>query len=325
MALIIERINKAGHVLARDKFECDVINIGRGLDQAIIIDDEYVDASHLQLIYDKSNQTIACTDLASCNGISVEPLIGIKKRLLGHAKLNSGDVLVIGRTRLRVLLSEAQVPPAQKLTFWHDCIYRLSIWPTVVFCALLLTALITMEAYLNLPNVDFVEKYISQGLYTLLVAFVYAGIWALIARALSGEGRLITQLLFVLLVLLILQLLGLIVPWLSYHLPAEYFWLWFGKGLLAAAAFIAIYISAKMATKLGRWPLIFLASVIPVAITVNTFLDTMNGLNVNKVPYQKNLVAPAFNIRAKLTATELLQQADALYQEADAEAQKSMQ
>lgn len=323
MALIIERINKAGHVLMRDSFAGGRIDIGRGLDQAVIIDDALVDASHIQLEYDAQSEAITCTDLASVNGVSVEPKVGRRAAVFGSVKLNSGDKLVIGRTQLRVLLSSHPVAPTQKLTFLHECIYRLTVWPTVLVTACLLVALIILESYFNLPNADHVKQYASQAFYTLVLAFIYAGTWAVISRALTGEGRLIAQLLLALMSLIVLQVLGAAVPWLSYHLPAEAFWPLASKGVLAATLFIVVVLSARMATKLGMWSRVFLAGIIPIAFVVEAFVSAMNAPNNSVVPYQKNLVAPHLNIRSKVTSSDFVTEANALYLEVDSEGSES--
>lgn len=325
MALVVEQINKSGHVLTRQRFDTHLIHIGRGLDQHIVVDDVFVDASHVQIAYDAAVQTISCTDLASVNGIIVEPEVGKKSSVLGCSKLSSGDILLLGRSRFRILRSDHPVAPAQPLTFWHECIYRLSIWPVVMLCALLLGVCIVAESYLSLPNTEFLQKYASQAFYTLLAAFMYAGIWATIGRALLGEGRLVTQLLLVLTSLIVLQVLGFFVPWLSYHLPAEPLWAFVGKSMLAATIFVVTILSLRMATRLKRWPRMLLALVIPVAIVVDTFLTVLDTPRMNSVPYQKNLVAPSMNMRSKVTSALFIKEADRLYDEVDVDIEKNHQ
>ncbi|WP_053979536.1 FHA domain-containing protein [Marinagarivorans algicola] len=323
MALVVEQINKAGHVLTRQSFDEPCIYLGRGLDQDIVVDDVFVDSHHVQITYDVNAQAIACVDLASVNGITVEPKVGKKTTVLGGARLNSGDVLLLGRSRFRILLSDHPVAPAQPLTFWHECIYRLSVWPVVVMCAVVLASFMVAESYFNLPNVDFLEKYASQAFYMLLATFIYAGIWAIIGRALLGEGRLVTQWLLVLISIIVVKCLGLLLPWLSYHLPAEYLWLLVGECISAAALLIVVMLSLRMATRLKWLPRALLASVLPVVIAVDTLLVLVDAPSLNSVPYQKNLVAPSMNIRTKVSSALFVEEANELYNKVDIDSESS--
>lgn len=318
MALIIERINRSNHALALAKFSDAVVNVGRGFNQSLIVDDPFVDAQHLQLSIDELTHGILCIDRGSKNGVFIEPAVGKKYRVQGKAQLTSGDVVVIGRTRLRVCHSAHHVKEAEALTFAHRCVYVVSAWPFVVLMALLLASLSIAESYLALPVDAALKRYALESLYAVAAVFFYGVAWASVGRALRGDGRLITQVLIAGVGASVLSALGFAVPWFAYHLPAEEVWFIANKLLMAGVFFVAVLVSVGMATRLSRLGRIATALLVPGAIALNLVITYVDSNEAgSSVPYQRVLVAPAVNIRPTIESNVFIDEAKDLYKDVD--------
>ena len=94
--LIVEVVNRIGHVTERHRFEDFPIKVGRNYQNDLILPDVHISPNHL-LIHE-SEQGWTVEDLDSHNGIQ------LKTHSTGttpnHAA--SGDDIIIGKTRLRL-------------------------------------------------------------------------------------------------------------------------------------------------------------------------------------------------------------------------------
>jgi hypothetical protein len=323
--LVIEILNRSGHALTVNKFAKSRVNIGRGFDQTLIIDDPFIDASHIQIRLDENSGEIECIDLASLNGVVIEPQFGKKYRLLGAAKISSGDIVAIGRTRMRILHSQHAVATAQPLTSWHFTVHRLSVWPMVAFVGLLVALLSILESYLNLPHNPSLRRYALESVYVLLSVIGYGVIWASIGHSLKGDGRLATQLLLGCVGIIVLSMLDFALPWFAYHLPNEDFWMIFSKVMTGLVLFAVVYFSVRLATRVKPLAQLLVAAVVPLAILLNLMIRQLDGSeNVNHVPYQRVLIAPSINVRESLEPEAFVKMTQSLYLEVDNQAsQKS--
>ncbi|NKI34656.1 FHA domain-containing protein [Wenzhouxiangella sp. XN79A] len=112
MDVVIEQLGTTNNVLERQKFDAHQVWIGRGYDNDVILTDEHVDARHARLVFDDEGR-LWIEDRGSVNGIR-------RPRHRSHLKreqVRSGDVFLIGRSRVRILLGDHPVPAAVKIRF----------------------------------------------------------------------------------------------------------------------------------------------------------------------------------------------------------------
>jgi hypothetical protein len=112
MDVVIEQLGTTNNVLERQKFDVHQVWIGRGYDNDVILTDEHVDAQHARLVFDEEGR-LWIEDRGSVNGIR-RPR---HRAHLDRERVRSGDVFLIGRSRVRVLLGDHPVPPAVKIRF----------------------------------------------------------------------------------------------------------------------------------------------------------------------------------------------------------------
>ncbi len=112
MDVVIEQLGTTNNVLERQKFDVHQVWIGRGYDNDVILTDEHVDAQHARLVFDEEGR-LWIEDRGSVNGIR-RPR---HRAHLERERVESGDVFLIGRSRVRILLGEHPVPPAVRIRF----------------------------------------------------------------------------------------------------------------------------------------------------------------------------------------------------------------
>ena len=114
MELVIEQLGTTNNVLERQKFDQHQVWLGRGYDNDVILTDEHVEARHARLLFD-SEGDLWIEDRGSVNGIR-RPR---HRAHLEREKVASGDVFLIGRSRVRILLGDHPVPPAVRIR-WSE-------------------------------------------------------------------------------------------------------------------------------------------------------------------------------------------------------------
>lgn len=112
MEVVIEQLGTTGNVLERHRFDQHSVFIGRAFNSDVLLTDEHVDARHARLSFDEEGR-LWIEDLGSVNGIR-RPR---HKARVEREAVESGEVFLIGRTRVRILLGEHPVPEAVRIRF----------------------------------------------------------------------------------------------------------------------------------------------------------------------------------------------------------------
>ncbi|PKL95623.1 MAG: hypothetical protein CVV18_04780 [Gammaproteobacteria bacterium HGW-Gammaproteobacteria-8] len=110
MEVIIEQLGTTNNVLERHKFDAHRVRIGRAFSNDVILNDEHVDAVHAQLEFDEEGR-LFIQDLGSINGIR-RPR---HKTRIERSEVRSGEVFLVGRSRVRIFAGTHPVPPAVRI------------------------------------------------------------------------------------------------------------------------------------------------------------------------------------------------------------------
>ena len=180
--IIVEVLGRSGHVAHRARLDGSA-SIGRAYDNDVIIDDPFVDPHALAISLGEDG-AILVRDLGSMNGA----FDAEGKRLAESATVSPGDVLRVGRTRLRVMRSDTPVAPTL-----GDSEGRLSAW-AASRRGLPIALLAFLVAWSITSYNGEVEEFTAAVLLTELLGFVimfgaWAGAWALGARLARGRAR----------------------------------------------------------------------------------------------------------------------------------------
>lgn len=180
--IIVEVLGRSGHVAHRARLDGSA-SIGRAYDNDVIIDDPFVDP-HALAISVSEGGAILVRDLGTMNGA-----FGTDGKPLAEATaVRAGDVLRVGRTRLRVMRSNTPVPPTL-----GDTQGRLSAFATSRF-GLPIAVLAFLVGWSITSYSNEVEDFTAAVLLTELVVFllffaIWAGAWALGGRLSRGRAR----------------------------------------------------------------------------------------------------------------------------------------
>lgn len=144
MELIVEQLGTTNNVLERQKFDRAALTIGRGLDNDVILPDEHVDARHARLFVDDTGRLLL-EDLGSVNGIR-RPR---HKKRIDRTEVESGEVFLVGRSRLRVFRADHPVPPAVRIRFSEVFLLWLGKPQVAVVLGLLFVLAKVLETWLS--------------------------------------------------------------------------------------------------------------------------------------------------------------------------------
>lgn len=108
--MIVEQLGTTNNVLDRQKFDQHSVWLGRAFDNDVILSDEHVDGSHAKLFFDEEGR-LWLQDLGSVNGVR-RPR---HKAHIERTEVRSGEVFLIGRSRIRVFAGSHPVAPAVKI------------------------------------------------------------------------------------------------------------------------------------------------------------------------------------------------------------------
>ena len=291
--VVIEIIGAEGKVPRFERPTQAVIRIGRALDNDVIIDDPYIDPHHI--VVDVSDPGAwHVTDLDSRNGTSK-----------GHGAvteqaIESGDELLIGKTRVRFFRVDHQVPAARSLNDLEHRLLAFNSVPSLVLLMIALAALPCLALYLNSAGTDIkLDRYVMVSTSLLGSTILVAGFWALIARLLRGESRFRVLFNITMLLALVSALLRPTVDVLAYNFP--------GSDLAAVANILVtavlgglyVYVVLLLSTRLSS-PLSQIVAVIIATGTLATYAIDEYSAKDDFRPYPQydgTVYAPPFLLR----------------------------
>jgi hypothetical protein len=183
--LIIQELNPRNRVVRTYSFDALPVTIGRGYDNDLILTDACVCPGHATIHRTETGWQIE--DKASINGVYVR---NRREIVAGHAPLNSGDLLVLGRTRLRVLAVDHPVPESKKIQFAKRTRGRHQLpmlaWSLTLVCVLT----IVWDFYLDLGDENPFEELLQATIAIMVIlglVFIWSAGWSFVGRVLKNK------------------------------------------------------------------------------------------------------------------------------------------
>lgn len=316
MAVVVELLDRANRHISFYRFHGGRVLIGRAPDCHLMLADPHVDPHHLEINEMPLTGALSARDLDSRNG-SFRGAARRPRRALGPVEqpLTSGDLVTLGRTRLRILSGSAPVPAAVKISRWESVGAAAShpwLWAVLAVLAVMLSAL---QNYFTAPVGTQAAVHWLSGFYPLLAALIYAAFWSFVARSTGSEPKLALNFTLALAALVVLGSFRLGTPFVLYNLDIWYFGRYMEPLLNAAVLFTVVVVSVAGATHLPRWARLGVALVGPLAIVLPLVSSIVQRAEFNPVPeYNRALVAPAWQMRQPVPVEQFLQEAAALEQ-----------
>lgn len=316
--MIIQTIDKSGHVIATQRFVGSRVDIGRGYTNQHIITDPYVDAKHVRVEYDQEHDAFVVSDFDTENGTSI---IRNKQRVevTRHPMaLQSGDTLLLGKTYLRLVSEQTPVPIALRFSKFEDVYTQLGRWWIFVFSAAAVLLLNALTVYIEAPFSEALTKQYVEGVYVVLIALGFAGFWSLVAKVQHLDIRF---LLYANLVLLS-ESIFILVDLVEWVVKFNWAWLWLGGYLpelvMAIGMFIVLYICSYYSTRLRLKGRVIFALIVPALIMLTSSMKLFDRDDFSSRPdYRMIVVSPTWQLRGSVSESDFLKAAKARYQPAE--------
>ena len=184
-ALIVEVLDRRGHVASRHRLDVFPATIGRGYGCGVILDDRFVSPEHVRVTRD-ADGGLAAEDLDSLNGMREA---GSAARV-GRVSIRPGTRLRLGHTELRFCFPDQPVPPA--LLEAGDV---LPVGPLAVTgrgglaLGAAAVGLLTLLSYLATYTKTSAAGVASEAVMFALLLALWAGVWAFCGRVLVHRPR----------------------------------------------------------------------------------------------------------------------------------------
>lgn len=319
--IIIEEITRNHKLLHRHRLSQNEISIGRGYQNDIILTDPHICSRHLTIQY--SDGAWRLNDNDSVNGTLLENNKG-KKQQSHQQALTDGDVIILGKSQLRILFNEHKV--AETIPFSpFESLIDIIRHPIAVFISMALFLLIAGNiSYLN----QLTETNISQLLVSALSICLLFALWpagvALVSHLTKHEPRILAQfgISFIFFILMWLSdrlekiiafnsvsdsILGLLFSLLPLGLAFCLFWL---------NSYIGFHVSA-------RRRIVIALSITALLFGGSYLLQYSKKPEFNPHPqYSATIMAPHFLIAPSNNVDAFIEQSNTLFEQVSKAAQK---
>lgn len=314
--MIIETIDRAGHVIEVFQHKQHQLSIGRGYGNDIIVHDPHVEAQHVKVKFDILQACFYIKDLSTCNGTQV--IRNGKNQIVEsgkYIKLDAGDAIVVGKTRLRLMHPFVDVPAALPLSRFESVYKFLSNWVFFVAAIAVVILLYTLDQYLNAPYNDKLSKEIITGVFVSFIAAAYGFIWLAVAKIQRSEVHFFLHANLALILVSVAFLFDFVEPVLRYN--AE--WLLLGGYLSSvfnsALMFVVVAISAAQFNRIRKWVRYAIALILPCVVLLNTISDLIDQPEFQTAPsYLAKIVSPRFQWVNGTSEEAFLQEAEEVFE-----------
>lgn len=190
--IAIEIISSQG--LRRDLriFDKDSVSIGRGYNNDLILQDEFISASHA-VISALDEGLLNVEDQKSRNGIFVLGQKGkpnAKKKIFQSMQVESGLKLILGNTIIRVFHADHPVAPAKSISFSKLSSFSVNRKITTWFAILGFLLLYMLDSSTHNYYVESSAVSILFAEFLALCLFsIWSGIWTLIGKTIRHRAR----------------------------------------------------------------------------------------------------------------------------------------
>ena len=319
--IIIEEISRNHKLLNRHRLEQNHISVGRDYQNDIILADPYICPQHLSLNFVDGNWYLS--DQNSINGSRLESKQG-KLDKLDQQIVHDGDIIVLGKSQLRIVFSDHQVATTIAFSPFESVIDFIR-HPLAVFIAVSLFMLIAGNiAYLNQQTETNVSQiFVSAFTMTLLFA-LWPSCVALVSHLTKHEPRILAQ--------LGISFSFFILMWFSDFLENIIAFNSSSNAILSivitlvpiALAFCLFWLNSYIGFHVSARRRVFVALSITALLFGGSYL-----IQYSKKPdfsphpsYNSTIMAPSFRLSASSNVDEFIKQSNILFDKVDKVAQE---
>ncbi len=182
---VIEIVHPLWFLREYKTLDMPVVRIGRGFDNDLILGDPHICAEHLIVRTSSDPPGWVAQDISGQNGMYVRKLAKVTDRAL----IQSGDEIVIGRTRLRFFSPLHPVVPTKLLVPANRFLRTIS--RPVNVCSIMLVCIMSFVWHVYMTSLETISilKLASGTLVFLFLGVLWAGGWAFVGRMLKHKAQ----------------------------------------------------------------------------------------------------------------------------------------
>lgn len=307
--IIIEEINRLGHVISRHKFDQLPISIGRGYQNDLILNDPFVSPEHV--IIQETDEGWMIQDLGSENGMKLKPHSAASRT----DSLQSGDEIILGRTRLR-LFSPAHPVGATHLLPTKANLPQIIARPIIAATTVILVfVLLLLDEQLTASKEIGADKLLANLLPTFMFSLVWAGIWTFVGRVITHRASFLPHFIAALMLFLISMLTSNISEYLTYNLNSETAATVFELIVVGIALAGLFYVNLVNSTNMSRRTVIVTSHSIAWSILITgMFFQYVNKPEFLASPeYPTVLKAPFAKLASSKTPDDFLEDSKKIF------------
>lgn len=314
MELIIDVVSGGKKVIQRHHASGEQLSIGRGFDNDVILNDPYVCAKHLTLAVNDDGFWQA-KDCDSING----SFDGNAKKVT-QTVVHSGDVIEIGKTRLRFIYPNQPVEPTIEL----GAVERLVNWvssPMILFLLVVgFFALSLGQHYVS----TFVEIKTGKMLASVFIEFVGLCMvpifFGAIARIFKHDARLLTQLAICLCFVMVMNFMSFFGTIIDFNVSQSWFNDLLGLVLELGLTFGFLWFTLYVALHQGVLRRTLFAAAYTAAIfSLSAIYDVTTQQDFNPRPvYNSTILAPEFAFSDTISVDEFIANSESIFEKSAA-------
>lgn len=191
MEVIIELISRNNKVQSLHRLSGETITIGRAYDNDLVLQEEHTSPYHAQITESESGGLLLI-DQNSINGIRDRK----NKKLDSQVRLNSGDVITIGKHLIRIVLPNHPVENAKRLNIFEDIARHLNQWYLALAAAFVFFLTTLVKSYFSLVTEIIWSKQFASALLVTIALILVPLLIALSARVFKKEVKFFTSVVF---------------------------------------------------------------------------------------------------------------------------------
>jgi len=293
------------------------IHIGRGWQNDVIVNDEYVDASHLSFSIDADNK-LSVTDLNSKNGTRQN-----KRNLTGTVPYQIGQQLLIGESVISLIDPDTQVAPATKRDTAQKAsrAFGSTVW--LLIATLMAGAAIVGLSFWTGTTETTSESLVQDGLKFVMSAICWSVVAGFVGKTFRHNTYFKLHWIFACLVVFLATMVTITADIISFNLDTS-----MAHSILESVSGIAVlgfivYGALSLSTRMGSTKKSMITCTLALLPTAFALSSAMLAEEHEK--WRPSAIVnrinqpPAFLFKAPISIDEHIQNTDALFAALDAQ------
>lgn len=306
--LIIQQNRRHGRLSEFIKSEGDTLTLGRGLNNDVILSDHFVAEEQIRFVHEDGQWKLKLLD-------DTNPVLINNKPVENEVVITSGDNLNVGRTHLKLLLSNHSIERTRKLMLSNWMYHKVFqyVFPVIMLLASIL--LVIFSDYQETTSKVRWGQLVGDGLgYMLFIVFL-AGCWALVGRLLRHKPNFFIQLFYISLMLSVLSIAMLFTGYVEYATTYETLGYIFEWGILLFILGVLLKYNFTYATELKKRSLVSF-TVIAVSMLFIVAIDYLEKRDFTaRAEYSKTVKPPLAKWSSDMSVDNYLQIVESRFSE----------